>query len=145
MTCPQCGISLHDSSLLDFAVSRCSGCGGIWVSPGVLQQFLNMKRSSRTPRIRSRNTHSDKWRPDERHQVIRSEGRHSIQLTSHRHETKLVKQRSVSVIYWTIEPEGVESLRPILDSVVKNPAIQITEDEDVTTTRISGQTAVSLN
>lgn len=44
MNCPQCGISLHDSSLLDFAVSRCSGCGGIWVEREVLEQFLNMKK-----------------------------------------------------------------------------------------------------
>jgi Zn-finger nucleic acid-binding protein len=42
--CPQCGIALHNSSLLDIAVSRCSGCGGIWVDRAVLQQFMNMKK-----------------------------------------------------------------------------------------------------
>ena len=44
MKCPQCGISLDKSSLLEFAVSRCSECGGIWISHHVLQQFLNMKK-----------------------------------------------------------------------------------------------------
>ena len=44
MNCPQCAISLHNSSLMDFAVSRCSGCGGIWVNRDVLHQFLNMKK-----------------------------------------------------------------------------------------------------
>ena len=44
MSCPQCGVALHNSSLLDIAVSRCSGCGGIWVERAVLQQFMNMKK-----------------------------------------------------------------------------------------------------
>jgi Zn-finger nucleic acid-binding protein len=44
MNCPRCGISLDQSSLLDFAVSRCSECGGIWISHRALQQFLNMKK-----------------------------------------------------------------------------------------------------
>jgi len=44
MTCPQCGIALHNSSLMNFMVRRCSGCGGIWVDHAVLQQFMNMKK-----------------------------------------------------------------------------------------------------
>jgi len=43
MNCPQCAIVLQKSSLMDIAVSRCSGCGGIWVERAVLQQFMNMK------------------------------------------------------------------------------------------------------
>lgn len=43
--CPQCGLSLQKSSLMNFAVSRCSGCGGIWVEREVLEQFLNMKKN----------------------------------------------------------------------------------------------------
>jgi Zn-finger nucleic acid-binding protein len=30
--------------LLDFAVSRCSGCGGIWVERAELQRLMNMKK-----------------------------------------------------------------------------------------------------
>ena len=44
MTCPQCGIALHDSSLMNFMVRRCSGCAGIWVDHTVVQQFINMKK-----------------------------------------------------------------------------------------------------
>jgi Zn-finger nucleic acid-binding protein len=39
--CPQCGLSLQNSGLMNFAVSRCSGCGGIWVERAALEQFLN--------------------------------------------------------------------------------------------------------
>ena len=42
--CPQCGVALHQSSLMDFAVSRCSGCGGIWVERAELQRLMNMKK-----------------------------------------------------------------------------------------------------
>ena len=44
MTCPQCGIALHNSSLTNFMVRRCSKCGGIWVDHTVVQQFINMKK-----------------------------------------------------------------------------------------------------
>jgi len=44
VNCPQCGISLHNWSLMNIAVSRCSGCGGIWVNRGALEQFLDMKK-----------------------------------------------------------------------------------------------------
>ena len=44
MKCPQCGIALDKSSLMDFAVSRCSGCGGIWVERAALQHIMNMTR-----------------------------------------------------------------------------------------------------
>ena len=42
--CPQCGVALHKSSLMDFAVSQCSGCGGIWVERAELQRLMNMKK-----------------------------------------------------------------------------------------------------
>jgi Zn-finger nucleic acid-binding protein len=44
MSCPQCRSPLHNSSYMDSAISRCTGCGGIWISPGELQRFLNMKK-----------------------------------------------------------------------------------------------------
>ena len=71
MNCPQCGMSLHTSTLMDFAVNRCSGCGGIWVSHGVLPQFLNMKKIE--PEVaypRSKHALRYVW-PGERRQVIR--------------------------------------------------------------------------
>ena len=40
MTCPQCGMALHNSSLMNFSVRRCSGCAGIWVDHAVVQQFM---------------------------------------------------------------------------------------------------------
>lgn len=55
--CPQCGVELDNSSLMDFAVSRCSGCGGIWIERAELQRFMNIKKASRTPSIHGRSTH----------------------------------------------------------------------------------------
>jgi len=71
MNCPQCGISLHNSSLMNFMVSRCSGCGGMWVERDVLQQFLNMKKIEPNSAYPS-SKHSLRyvW-PGERRQVIR--------------------------------------------------------------------------
>jgi Zn-finger nucleic acid-binding protein len=69
--CPQCGIALHKSSLMDFAVSQCSGCGGIWVERAELQRFINMKKIGQDADY-SWSTHSLRyiW-PDERRQVIK--------------------------------------------------------------------------
>ena len=43
MKCPRCDITLQNSTLLDFPVSHCSGCDGIWLDRVVLPQFMNMK------------------------------------------------------------------------------------------------------
>jgi Zn-finger nucleic acid-binding protein len=43
MKCPQCGVHLHNSTVMDCSVHRCSGCGGIWLKQGVLTQFMNLK------------------------------------------------------------------------------------------------------
>ena len=44
LNCPQCGISLQNSTLMDVAVSRCPECRGIWVNDTALQHFLNLKK-----------------------------------------------------------------------------------------------------
>ena len=71
MICPQCGIALHNSSLMDIIVRRCSGCGGIWLDPAVLQQFINIRKIEPDAAYRW-STHSLRyvW-PDEQHQVIK--------------------------------------------------------------------------
>jgi Zn-finger nucleic acid-binding protein len=43
MKCPECGVHLHSSTLMDVRAHRCSACGGIWLERGVLQQFMNIK------------------------------------------------------------------------------------------------------
>jgi len=71
MTCPQCGIALHNSSIMNFMVRRCSGCGGIWVDHAVLQQFMNMKKIEPDAAYRwSKHSLRYVW-PDERRQVIK--------------------------------------------------------------------------
>ena len=71
MSCPQCDISLRNSSLLDFAVRRCSGCGGIWVERAVLQQFMNMKKIAPDAAYPwSKHSLRYMW-PGERRQVLR--------------------------------------------------------------------------
>ena len=69
--CPQCGVALHKSSLMDFAVSRCSECGGIWVERAELQRLMNMKKIEPDAAY-SWSKHSLRyiW-PDERRQVIK--------------------------------------------------------------------------
>jgi Zn-finger nucleic acid-binding protein len=43
LKCPRCGVHLHNSILMDFPISRCSTCGGMWIERGVLPRFMNMK------------------------------------------------------------------------------------------------------
>jgi Zn-finger nucleic acid-binding protein len=63
MKCPTCGVNLHNASLIDFPVSRCSSCGGIWLNRGVLRQFMDMK-TIETPTERQSSTDSlrNVWR-----------------------------------------------------------------------------------
>ena len=69
--CPQCGVELHNSSLMDFAVSRCSGCGGIWIERAELQRFMNIKKSE-PDAVYSWSKHSLRYLwPDEGRQVIK--------------------------------------------------------------------------
>jgi Zn-finger nucleic acid-binding protein len=42
LNCPRCGTALHGSSLLDFPVSRCAACGGIWLDRAVLPEFVKL-------------------------------------------------------------------------------------------------------
>lgn len=69
--CPECGIALGNSSLMSFAVSRCSSCGGIWIDHAVLQQLINVKKLEPDGAY-PRSNHSLKsvW-PGERRQVLR--------------------------------------------------------------------------
>jgi hypothetical protein len=41
LKCPRCDVHLHKYLLMDVAVHRCSGCGGIWLDRKVLPQFMN--------------------------------------------------------------------------------------------------------
>lgn len=67
--CPQCGVALQRSSLMEIAVSRCSGCGGIWVEGAELQQFINMKKVEPTAAYPwSKHSLRYLW-PDERRQA----------------------------------------------------------------------------
>ena len=43
MKCPQCSVTLDNSTFMDFSVRRCSACGGIWFDRGVLSKFMNIK------------------------------------------------------------------------------------------------------
>jgi len=45
MNCPQCSISLRNSTFMDFSVRRCAACGGIWLDRNLLPEFMNMKRN----------------------------------------------------------------------------------------------------
>ena len=42
LKCPRCGVHLDNAILVDFPVSRCAACDGIWLEGAVLTQFMNM-------------------------------------------------------------------------------------------------------
>lgn len=39
MRCPKCGAPLKERSFQKIAVDQCTGCGGIWLDPGELEQI----------------------------------------------------------------------------------------------------------
>jgi Zn-finger nucleic acid-binding protein len=43
LKCPECGVHLHNFTLMDFPVRRCSACGGIWLDRDVLPPLMNLK------------------------------------------------------------------------------------------------------
>ncbi len=60
--CPRCNINLGNATLLEFPVSHCSRCGGIWLDPEVLPQFMNVKAMQwPAPRRSSTASLSDVW------------------------------------------------------------------------------------
>ena len=38
MRCPKCGEPLKERSFQKIAIDQCTGCGGIWLDPGELEQ-----------------------------------------------------------------------------------------------------------
>lgn len=38
MRCPKCGEALKERSFQKIAVDQCTGCGGIWLDPGEMEQ-----------------------------------------------------------------------------------------------------------
>ena len=42
LQCPQCGVQLYNSTLMDVPVRRCSGCGGIWLDRNTLPKFMKI-------------------------------------------------------------------------------------------------------
>lgn len=39
MRCPKCGEPLKERSFQKIAIDQCTGCGGIWLDPGELEQI----------------------------------------------------------------------------------------------------------
>ena len=70
LNCPQCGIALQQSSVLDQAVKLCSGCGGMWVQQAALQELLKRlemrQRTASAPRPWRNATLRYVWPPAER-------------------------------------------------------------------------------
>jgi Zn-finger nucleic acid-binding protein len=66
-SCPECGIVLHKSILMDVAVSRCSACGGTWVARIELQRLMNLKKIESTAYSGAKRSLRYLW-PDERRQ-----------------------------------------------------------------------------
>jgi uncharacterized protein len=39
MRCPKCGEPLKERSFQKIAIDQCTGCGGIWLDPGEMEQI----------------------------------------------------------------------------------------------------------
>ena len=46
MKCPKCGESLKERSFQKIAIDQCTGCNGIWLDPGELEQVAEKDTSS---------------------------------------------------------------------------------------------------
>jgi len=73
MKCPRCGISLHNSSVSDLPVSRCSACGGIWLDRGAMPEFIKLNQPGSAEKRESSSSSLTSVRP-EGIQAIRDSG-----------------------------------------------------------------------
>ena len=46
MKCPKCGESLKERSFQKIEIDQCTGCGGIWLDPGELEQVAEKEGGS---------------------------------------------------------------------------------------------------
>ncbi|HEY1372734.1 MAG TPA: zf-TFIIB domain-containing protein [Candidatus Binatia bacterium] len=46
MRCPKCGEPLKERSYQKIAIDQCTGCGGIWLDPGELDQIAKKDEGS---------------------------------------------------------------------------------------------------
>ena len=46
MKCPKCGESLKERSFQKITIDQCTGCNGIWLDPGELEQVAEKDTSS---------------------------------------------------------------------------------------------------
>lgn len=46
MCCPKCGMQLIEIDYHGIAVDKCSGCDGVWLDAGELEQVANMEKGA---------------------------------------------------------------------------------------------------
>lgn len=46
MRCPKCGERLKERSFQKILIDQCSGCGGIWLDPGELEEIGGREKES---------------------------------------------------------------------------------------------------
>lgn len=63
--CPQCSISLQDSSVLDRAVKLCPECGGMWVGRATMQELLSRLEAKKLETPQRYSTLRYVWAPSE--------------------------------------------------------------------------------
>ncbi len=46
MRCPKCGEPLKERSFQKILIDQCTGCGGIWLDPGELEEVAGQEKES---------------------------------------------------------------------------------------------------
>jgi hypothetical protein len=46
MRCPKCGEALKERSFQKISIDQCTGCGGIWLDPGEMEQIAAKEETS---------------------------------------------------------------------------------------------------
>ena len=46
MRCPKCGAALKERSFQKILVDQCTGCGGIWLDPGEIEEVAGREKGS---------------------------------------------------------------------------------------------------
>lgn len=46
MRCPKCGEALKERSFQKISIDQCTGCGGIWLDPGEIEQIATKEETS---------------------------------------------------------------------------------------------------
>lgn len=46
MRCPKCGEALKERSFQKIVIDQCTGCGGVWLDPGEMEQIAGREEGS---------------------------------------------------------------------------------------------------